>query len=156
MENIRIKYRALVEADLRLMPYARETLEAARKIGKTALVTNTPAKDVATILGRAGIAGLLDLVISRDKYELAKPEPDCYLAAMRNAGTGPGETVALEDSPRGMRAAIAAGVPVVAVVNEMTSYEQPVGALMVLNNLKELDLGRLAASWPPAVSGKAA
>jgi HAD superfamily hydrolase (TIGR01509 family) len=150
LDKIRARYRERVEADLRLMPHARETLEAARKIGKTALVTNTPPFEVGKILDRSGIAGLLDFIVSRDKYERAKPEPDCYLAAMRMAGTGPGETVALEDSPRGMRAAIAAGVPVIAVVNEMTRYEQPVGALMVLNSLKELDLGKVADSWPPA------
>lgn len=150
LEKVRARYRELVEADLRLMPNARETLEEARKIGKTALVTNTPSREVDNILRRAGIEGLLDFVVSRDKYEKAKPEPDCYLTAMRMAGTGPGETVALEDSPRGMRAAIAAGVPVIAVINEMTSYEEPVGAFLVLNSLAELDLAKVAGSWPPA------
>lgn len=150
LDKVRTRYRALVEADLRLMPHARETLEAARKIGKTALVTNTPSREVDNILRRAGIEGLLDFVVTRDKYEKAKPEPDCYLAAMRLAGTGPGETVALEDSPRGIRAAVAAGVPVIAVVNEMTRYEKPVGAFLVLDSLAELDLGQVADSWPPA------
>ena len=154
LEKVRVKYRALVAADLRLMPFALETLESARRAGiRSALVTNTPGNDVATILERTGTRNLLELVISRDKYARAKPEPDCYLAAMRAAGVGPGETVALEDSPRGVRAAIAAGVPVIAVVNEMTSYEPPVGALLVLNSLKELDLDRLASAWPPSARG---
>jgi len=155
LEKVRDKYHALVAADLRLMPFARETLESAHSLGKTALVTNTPAEDVSMILGRLALVGLLDIVVSRERYVRAKPEPDCYLAAMREAGTGPGETVALEDSPRGIRASIAAGVPVVAVVNEMTSYEPPVGAFLVLKNLSELDLGRLASAWPPLASGKA-
>jgi HAD superfamily hydrolase (TIGR01509 family) len=154
LEKVRIKYRALVEADLHLMPHARETLEAAKRICKTALVTNTPASEVNIILGRVGISGLLDFVVSRDKYERAKPEPDCYLEAMREAGTGPGEALALEDAPRGMRAAVAARVPVIAVVNEMTRYEPPFGAFMVLNSLRELDLDKLALNWPPEAAGK--
>ena len=153
LEKVRARYRSLVEADLRLMPHARETLETAKRICKTALVTNTPALEANGVLARAGIAGLLDIVISRDKYERAKPEPDCYFSAMREAGTKPDETVALEDAPRGMRAAVSAGVPVIAVVNEMTKYAPPFGAFMVLSSLRELDLEKLALNWPPTAAG---
>ncbi len=150
LERVRKEYRALVAADLKLMPRARETLEAAKRIGGTALVTNTPRPEAEMITERAGIRGLLDRLITREKYEKSKPAPDCYLAACRELGAAPAEVLALEDAPRGVRAAAAAGVACVAVVNEMTRYEQPEGAFLVLNSLAELDLPALAARWPPA------
>ena len=149
LAKMRRKYRELVEADLRLMPRARETLEAARRLGKTALVTNSPPELAGMVLGRAGILELLDILITRDKYEKAKPEPDCYRAAMREAGARPDETLVLEDAPRGLRAASAAGIRCIAVLNEMTRYEKPAGAFMVADSLAEVDLSALAANWPP-------
>ncbi len=156
LAKMRKKYRELVEADLRLMPRAKETLEAAKRTGKTALVTNSPPELVGMVLGKAGIRELLDILITRDKYEKAKPEPDCYRAAMREAGARPDETLVLEDAPRGLRAAIAAGVRCIAVLNEMTRYEKPEGAFMMVDSLAQVDLAALAASWPPAAARKAA
>jgi HAD superfamily hydrolase (TIGR01509 family) len=143
------RFRALVDRDLRPMPHARETLERAHARFRTALVTNTPGAEVELVLGRLGLAPHLDRVVARESYDRAKPAPDGYLAAARLLGAAPAECLALEDSPRGVRAAVAAGMPVVAVVNEMTRFEPPVGAVLVLDSLADLDLAALAAAWPP-------
>ena len=45
-----------------------------------------------------------------------KPFPDIYLAAARGLGSAPGECLAIEDSPVGARAAVAAGMHVVGLV----------------------------------------
>jgi beta-phosphoglucomutase-like phosphatase (HAD superfamily) len=48
-----------------------------------------------------------------------KPAPDPYLRAAALLGVAPGDCVAVEDSPTGIRAAEAAGVPVLAVPCEV-------------------------------------
>ena len=45
----------------------------------------------------------------------AKPAPDLYLLAAQRLGIAPGECLALEDSEFGVRAAAAAGMPVIQV-----------------------------------------
>lgn len=146
-ETVR-RFRALVADGLALMPHARETLERAAAGYGTALVTNTPRAEVELILDRMAIRPHLHHLVCREGYVNAKPAPDGYLAAARLLGMAPGDCLALEDSSRGVRAAVAAGMPVIAVVNEMTRFEPPVGALRVLDSLAELDLDALAAAWP--------
>lgn len=141
------RFRAMVAADLDLMPHARETLQRAAADYRTALVTNTPRGEVELILDQMGIRAHLHHLVCRESYVNAKPAPDGYLAAARTLGVPPSACLALEDSPRGVRAAVAAGMPVVAVVNEMTRFEPPVGALRVLSSLAELDLAGLALEF---------
>ena len=54
-------------------------------------------------------------VVTRADVARGKPHPDLYLEAARRLGIAPGAALALEDSPTGARAAIAAGMPVVIV-----------------------------------------
>ncbi len=146
--EVKRRFTAMVERELKLMPHARETLEQANRRFVTALVTNTPRGEVELILSRAGLSGFLQHLVTREEYRNAKPAPDCYLTAARLVGVSPVECLALEDSARGVHAAVAAGIPCVAVLNEMTRYEPPEGALQVLQSLTELDLDALAARWP--------
>lgn len=146
-EEAKRRFRALVTADLRLMPHARETLERCAGRYQTALVTNTPRGEVDLILDRLGIRPYLHHLVCRESYAAAKPAPDGYVAAAKLLGVPPGACLALEDSPRGVRAAVAAGMPVVAVINEMTRFEPPVGARRVLTTLADLDLDELSLEF---------
>src|SRR5215217_2721987 len=47
-------------------------------------------------------------VVTRADVARGKPHPDLYLEAARRLGVAPGECLALEDSPTGARAALAA------------------------------------------------
>ncbi|MGN6689418.1 MAG: HAD family hydrolase [Sphingopyxis sp.] len=64
--------------------------------------------------------GLFDLrhhfgehVYSADGWDRGKPHPDIYRAAAKGLGVDPAACLAIEDSPTGARAAIAAGMTVV-------------------------------------------
>ena len=52
-------------------------------------------------------------VYSADGWDRGKPYPDIYLAAAKGLGVDPAHCLAIEDSPTGARAAIAAGMTVV-------------------------------------------
>ena len=55
------------------------------------------------------------MLVTRDDVVNAKPAPDPYLLAAERLGIAPGDGLAIEDSGNGVRAAHAAGMPVVMV-----------------------------------------
>jgi beta-phosphoglucomutase-like phosphatase (HAD superfamily) len=69
------------------------------------------------VLGRAGIAELIEAVVSSEEVARGKPAPDVYLEAVRRLGADPAHTAAIEDSSNGIRAAHAAGLRVIALPN---------------------------------------
>jgi len=72
------------------------------------------------LLERHGIRGLLDVVVGRDDVRNVKPDPELFLLAASRLGKVPEACVVFEDSPNGMRAALAAGMRCVAVPNALT------------------------------------
>ena len=68
-----------------------------------------------------------------------KPAPDVYLDACARLGADPGASLAVEDSPPGVRAARAAGLRCLAVPNPVTAGMDFVGATVVAGSLADLD-----------------
>ena len=66
-----------------------------------------------------------------------KPHPDVYYAALEAMGVGPANAVALEDSSNGLRAALEAGITVVATPSLYLTNEDLTGAKAVISNLGE-------------------
>ncbi|HEX4936781.1 MAG TPA: HAD family phosphatase [Gemmatimonadaceae bacterium] len=54
-------------------------------------------------------------VVNREEVARGKPNPDLYLEAAARLGAAPASCLALEDSPTGARAAMAAAMPVIIV-----------------------------------------
>jgi beta-phosphoglucomutase-like phosphatase (HAD superfamily) len=57
------------------------------------------------------------VTVSSEEVARGKPAPDVYLRAAEKLGADPPRCVAIEDSSNGIRAAAAAGMPVIAVPN---------------------------------------
>lgn len=55
------------------------------------------------------------VIVTGDMVEHRKPAPDAFLMASERLGIGPGECLAIEDSPAGVRASTAAGIKVALV-----------------------------------------
>ena len=82
----------------------------------TALASNSPRILVDVALASARIdPGTFAAILTADRVAAAKPAPDIYLAACEALGTAPARTLALEDSPTGVAAAVAAGCYTVGV-----------------------------------------
>jgi putative hydrolase of the HAD superfamily len=60
------------------------------------------------------------VVVARDDVTRVKPDPELFLLAARRLDVAPERSVVFEDSPNGMRAALAAGMHCVAVPNALT------------------------------------
>jgi HAD superfamily hydrolase (TIGR01509 family) len=113
-------YRALLDGDLAARPGAVAALARLRPGRRLALVTNTARAEVALILDRLGMASAFDAIVAREDYAAAKPAPDGYLTAAVRLGIPARDCVVVEDTERGVRAGLAAGMRVVAVPNELT------------------------------------
>lgn len=112
-------------AELMWQPGAQELIDALRTEGvTTALVTNSPRIVVDVAMQRLG-AHRFDLAVCGDEVAAPKPDPMPYLIAMQRLGRPASECLAVEDSPSGTAAAVAAGIPVLVVPSEVPVPEGP-------------------------------
>ncbi|HEY2717178.1 MAG TPA: HAD family phosphatase [Solirubrobacterales bacterium] len=106
-----------LERGVEAMVGARELLASLGERGTPlALVSNSPMRFVRRSLEIVGLEDSFDVVLSAHEVAAPKPAPDPYLEACRRLGVEPGPTVfALEDSPSGVAAAVAAGLTVIGI-----------------------------------------
>lgn len=111
--------RELFNADLRWRPGAQAALRAVREAGiAAALVTSTHRDLTEVALRQIGIE-YFDVTVCGDEVTRTKPHPEPYLCAAAQLGVDPVRCVAVEDSPTGTSAAVAAGCTVLVVPSEI-------------------------------------
>ncbi|HSP39451.1 MAG TPA: HAD family phosphatase [Frankiaceae bacterium] len=81
------------------------------------VASSSPPRLIAAVLAAAGIADLFAVTVSSEEVPRGKPAPDVYLEVCRRMGVDPARAAAIEDSSNGLRAAVAAGMIVLAVPN---------------------------------------
>jgi len=138
-------YQAMLHEAVAACPGAAAALARLRPSHRIALATNTARAEVAFILDRLGVTALFHATIAREDYAHPKPAPDAYLAAAAALRLSPPECAVVEDTERGVRAALAAGSPVIAVPNDLTVNNDFTGAARRLAHLDELTAELLAA-----------
>jgi HAD superfamily hydrolase (TIGR01509 family) len=138
--------RALIEIE-QLRPGVIDYLEQARARGvATAVVSSSSRGWIDTHLARLERAGQFDAIVTADHdRERSKPLPTLYLETLELLGVAADEAVAFEDSPNGVRAAVAAGVFCVAVPNGVTASLSLADADLVVASLAELPFETLLA-----------
>lgn len=95
----------------------RELKSAGLKLG---VASSSRHQWVDRHLFRLGLFNEFQAIVCADDVELAKPFPDLYLAACQQLGVDPSETIAIEDSPNGIRAARSAGLICIVIPNPCT------------------------------------
>ncbi len=117
IEELNVLVVAELEHGVEAMIGARELLERLRERGTPiGLVSNSPLRFVQRSIEIVGLEDHFDVVLSAHEVAAPKPAPDPYIEACRRLGVEPGPSVvALEDSPTGVAAAIAAGLTVIGV-----------------------------------------
>lgn len=95
-----------------------EALVRALAAGGRALgiVTGAQRSDVDFVLGLSGVVDCFRVVVAAEDVARGKPDPEGFLSAAERLGVLPAETVVLEDSLAGVRAAAAAGMRCIGVV----------------------------------------
>ncbi|MDX8401036.1 MAG: HAD-IA family hydrolase [Mariprofundaceae bacterium] len=139
------RYQALIASGrIPLRPGVRRVLEEAWEAGVTLGVatTTTPAALEALIEHSLGAEWFdrFAVLAAGDIVPAKKPAPDIYLHAMEKLGAEPAETLAMEDSGNGWKAAAAAGLRCVVTINDYTKDQDFAGADLVVSELGEPDL----------------
>lgn len=127
LDVLRAQVAARLAAEVQIMPGARQLVDAVAAAGvASAVASSSGHAKLKVTLGRAGLLPHFEgRIFSGEDVARGKPAPDVYLLAARSMGREPAACVAIEDSPNGVRSAVAAGMRVVGF-----GAETPAGALI--------------------------
>ncbi len=127
----------LVLEDIEI-PGVEETL--GRLYGKfgMAIVTTSKRKDFELIHRNRSLVKYMNFVLCLEDYYKAKPEPEPYLAALKRFGADTSEAVVIEDSGRGLKSALAAGIDCIIVKNDFTSLHDFSKATRITDTITDL------------------
>lgn len=137
-----------IMAQLPVMDGVVAYLDEARAMGlRLAIASSSNHGWVDPLLARLGLTERFEAVLCRDDVgNVAKPDPAVYQAALAALAIGSETAVALEDSPNGATAALAAGLTTVIVLGPMTRGLPFPPAHYRLNSLTEMSLADLLAA----------
>jgi HAD superfamily hydrolase (TIGR01509 family) len=102
------------------------------------VASNSPSPYVERVLEAIQLRKYIECVVGSDQVQSGKPAPDVYLEAADQLGIRPEATLALEDSPTGVAAAIRAGMTCFAIPNHELVGEDFSMAQMLFNSMPEL------------------
>lgn len=100
-----------LEGPVDLLPGAAELIARLRERIPLAVASNSRRVVVERAIEKSGVGPDLAVVVSADDVARPKPAPNLYRLACTRLGVRPADALALEDSPVGAAAAIAAGLP---------------------------------------------
>ncbi|MDC5704226.1 HAD family hydrolase [Vibrio europaeus] len=104
----------------------------------TAIVTSSHLAEVKYNFATSDYLPQFDLVITAEDVERGKPYPDCYQMAYTRLGFKAKECLVLEDSNNGVKAALAAGCPVVMVPDLLPPQTEIIDKITVVESLEQL------------------
>ena len=87
---------------------------------KTGVVTNAPPENARFMLSTLGLEARFDTVVMPTDVANKKPHPEPYQTALQRLGVRPERAIAFEDSPSGVRSAVAAGIFTFGVTSTQT------------------------------------
>ena len=87
---------------------------------------------------RSNLLHLFDFILTREDYGKSKPDPEPYLLALANSRQAIKDCLVIEDSPRGLAAAKAAGLDCWVIPSDETSGQDFSSADSVLGSIEEV------------------
>jgi len=114
VDDMRGRLIAALDTQSALIPGAREAVEDVVAAGLPYRVASNSSHDEMTVkFARTGLTALMaGRMHSARDVGVGKPAPDVFLAAALAEGVDPADCLVIEDSVLGVRAAVAAGMPV--------------------------------------------
>jgi len=102
------------------------------------IVTSSRRDHFDIIHGRCNLLQHFDFVLTAADFTRVKPHPDPYLLAIERAGVDPADCIAVEDSERGLQAAMLAGIRCIVIPTPLTAGGNFAGAERVIDRVTEL------------------
>jgi beta-phosphoglucomutase-like phosphatase (HAD superfamily) len=115
---------------------------------RLAIATGSRRLEVEGILWRAVMTQSFQTIVTAEDYGRPKPAPDPFQAAARLLKLSPASCLVIEDSPSGVAAAQAAGMPVVAVERgrEIPGLEKATWKVATLDDLSLTPRGEVVVT----------
>ena len=131
LEERNKQHRHILARPAVIRPQVPQTLEALTGHVRLAIVTGCDREQLDLVHQSTGLLAFFEVIITSDDCAHAKPHPELYLAALKAMKLKPHECIAIEDSPRGLASARAAGIPCIVVPTELSEGLNFEGALAV-------------------------
>jgi len=110
------------------------------------IASSSPMVWVEGHLERLGMRSYFSCLVCRDDQVPPKPAPTSYLMACERLGSDPRRSVAVEDSPHGVVAAVSAGLFTVAVPHGLTADLDMSAADVIAASLDDVSLADALAA----------
>lgn len=129
----------------RLLKPMKGASECVRRLSvfPLALCSTSPIHEVSKGLDILGVKGLFRVLVTAEDTKRRKPDPEGFIIAARRMGFRPVECLVLEDAEKGVTAAKAAGMKVIAVPSKYTKGGDFSRADLVVKDLDQIDLERV-------------
>ena len=103
-------------------PHTVAVLRTARRLAcRTGLATMSQRLEAEHVLRSLRLEEYIDVIVTAEDISHGKPDPEVYVTAVERLQVAPSEALALEDSVNGVKAALAAGVNVIAISTPFTN-----------------------------------
>lgn len=112
------------------------------------VVTSSMGSHFELIHSRLDLLRHFRFVLTAEHYANSKPSPEPYLLGLEKLGLAAAQCVVVEDSPRGLQAATAAGIRCIVLRNELTRHYDFPGAWRIADDMAGLhaELAALAGA----------
>lgn len=125
-----------------ILAWLQQAREAGLQIG---LASSSSRQWIDQYVDTLGIRDFFDCYCTADTVTNVKPDPELYLQALEQLGIKANEAIAIEDSPNGAQAAVAAGLYTLVIPNAITK-QLPFGTgHQTLETIAQYDLQDLLA-----------
>jgi beta-phosphoglucomutase len=123
-ERKEARYRKEFLPDLKLITGLNEFLNNAKSKGiSLAIGTAAPKLNVDFVIDNLNLGSYFPVIVGQADVVESKPHPEVFLQAARRLGVSPERCVVFEDAPKGIEAAMRAGMKAVAVTTYHTRDE---------------------------------
>lgn len=114
---------------------------------KKAVVTNAPRENVNFVLEVLQLIDTFDTVVLSEEVTAGKPDPAPYQFALKQLGISAKDAIAFEDSPSGIKSAVAAGIHTIGIASTHNpKHLADAGAAMVIPDFTAKELWQLLDS----------
>ncbi len=135
------RFGALIDAGPTAIPGVADVVRRLAARYRMAIVTSS--EHFARIHRDPSFLALFEFVLTPADYRVSKPDPEPYLRAVARSGLRPEDCLVIEDSERGLRAAVAAGLTCWVVPSHFTRRCAFAGADRILESVAAVE-GALA------------
>lgn len=138
----------LLEQNIPLLPGVSDFIIKANKKFLMAICSGANRGEIEFILRHLKWTGMFNPIIASDSVKRGKPDPEGYIRALEGLCERSGDmilaeqAIAIEDSPKGIAAAKAAGLRCIAVGNSF-SKDDLTGADLIVDSLADVEIEKL-------------